>query len=383
MPALAETISPVVAEAASRSAEIEQLRALPPDLAQKLAHSGMVRCLVPQEYAGLEVHPKEFVDALINLGQADGATGWCAMVTATTGMLAASLPRHWAKRIYADDPQVITCGVTAPMGKAVRDGDHYRVSGRWPFGSAASNARWIMGGCMIEDPDAEAETGQQGPPKVSLMFFPRSAVRLHDNWHVSGLRGTGSGDIEVTDARVPVDRCVTLGAPSRIDRPLYRFPQFGLLALGVASVALGIGQRALQETLELAAGKVPTGGRRRLAEKSSLQAEVGRADASLRSAEAWMHATIDAAWASAAAGDKLSVQQRSDLRAAAAHATWAAVDAVDRLYHAGGGSAIYAESPLQRCFRDVHVATQHIMVNQSIFEMTGRVRLGLPPAGLL
>lgn len=383
MQALAENVAVVAADAATRSAEIEQLRALPPDLAQKLAQSGVVRCLVPRDYGGLEVHPEAFIDALIQLARADAATGWCAMVTATTGMLAASLPDHWAREIYADDPLVITCGVTAPMGKAVREDDHYRVSGRWPFGSAAASARWIIGGCIVTEDEAAQQSEPAGPPPIKLMFFPRAAVKLHDNWHVSGLRGTGSGDIEVTDARIPADRCVTLGTPARVDRPLYRFPQFGLLALGVASVAIGIGQRALQETVDLAAGKVPTGGRKRLADKASLQADVGRADASLRSAEAWMQATVQNAWDSAAAGDRLSLQQRSDLRAAAAHATWAAVDAVDRLYHAGGGSAIYSGSPLQRCFRDVHVATQHIMVNQSIFEMTGRVRLGLPAAGLL
>ncbi len=379
-PKLSAAVLPVAEDARRRSDEIEQARCLPQDLAEAMARSGMFRALVPGCHNGLEVHPGEFVESLITLGRADGATGWCAMVGSTTGLLAASLPEPWAEQIYAADPDVITCGVTAPLGRAVRDGDDYRVSGRWPFASGSRNASWICGGCFVVD---EAGEPLEGMPDVHLMFFPTDAVTLHDNWHVSGLCGSGSGDFEVTDMRVPVGRSVILGGRARIDRALYRFPTLGLLALGVGSVALGIGLRALDELVELAAGKTPTGSRRRLAERAPLQADVGRADAALESARAWMHATIDAAWNSAQQGERLSVAQKANLRAAAANATWSAVEAVDRAYHAGGGTAIYANSPLQRCFRDIHVATQHIMVAQPIFELTGRVRLGLPPGGPL
>ena len=57
----------------------------------------------------------------------------------------------------------------------------------------------------------------------------------------------------------------------------------------------------------------------------------------------------------------------------------AAAQAVDRLYHAAGGSSIYRSSVLQRCFRDVHVTTQHIMVAQPTYEVVGRVLLGMDP----
>jgi alkylation response protein AidB-like acyl-CoA dehydrogenase len=56
---------------------------------------------------------------------------------------------------------------------------------------------------------------------------------------------------------------------------------------------------------------------------------------------------------------------------------------VDRLYEAAGGSAIYTDNPLQQCFRDVHVTTQHIMVAKPIYELVGRVHLGLPARSML
>jgi alkylation response protein AidB-like acyl-CoA dehydrogenase len=79
-----------------------------------------------------------------------------------------------------------------------------------------------------------------------------------------------------------------------------------------------------------------------------------------------------------AAAGAISTEQRLGLRLAATHATAAAAEVVTTMYHAAGGSAIYDSSPLQRRFRDVHVATQHMMVAPSTWELAGRLLLGLP-----
>jgi alkylation response protein AidB-like acyl-CoA dehydrogenase len=195
---------------------------------------------------------------------------------------------------------------------------------------------------------------------------------------VSGLRGTGSHDIVIEDRVVPAARSVSLVT----DRPratgaLYRFPVFGLLALGIAAVALGIARRALEELIALAAAKTPTGSRRRLAERAAVQADVAWAEATLGAGRAFLFDAIGQAWTCAVAGDALTLAHRARLRLGATHAVTAAAAAVDRMYNAGGGTAIYATSPLQRCFRDVHVATQHVMVAPPTLELVGRVLLGV------
>ena len=62
---------------------------------------------------------------------------------------------------------------------------------------------------------------------------------------------------------------------------------------------------------------------------------------------------------------------------AACNAATESAAAVDLVYTAAGGTSIYATSPLQRCFRDVHVATQHVMVASSTATLAGRVLLGV------
>src|SRR5439155_464909 len=107
------------------------------------------------------------------------------------------------------------------------------------------------------------------------------------------------------------------------------------------------------------------------AERHVIHAEVARAEATLGAARAFLAETVGAAWERAQAAGAIEVRERARLRLAATHATLASARAVDLMYGAGGGTAVYAASPLQRCFRDIHVATQHMMVAPATPEPAG------------
>lgn len=362
-----------------RAEGIEQARRMPADLAAEMAAAGMFRLLVPACHGGAEVHPQSFFDAVAATSQADGAVGWCQMIGVTTGLLSASLSETWAAELYGSHPDVITTGVTAPLGRARRVDGGIEVTGRWPFGSGCQISDWICGGSLMMTDDGP-ERSDNGAPRVLLPFFPAAEVIIHDDtWDTSGLRGTGSHDIEVQGAFVPEGRWVELGGRPRVDRPLYRFPTFGLLALGVSAVAIGIARHAREAFLDLATEKVPTGSARTLAQRSSAQKELAQATALIDSAAALTREAIEEAWMLASDTGRLPVGTKARLRLAATNNAWSAAHAVDLLYHAAGGTAVYSKSPLQRCFRDVHVATQHLMVAQPTYEVVGRVALGLDP----
>ncbi len=195
------------------------------------------------------------------------------------------------------------------------------------------------------------------------MFFPATDVEIVDTWHSSGLRGTGSNDFAVAELFVPAGRAVAIvGARPRIDRPLYVFPLFSMLALAVASVCLGIARRAIDELVDLAEVKTPVFTSRRLERSTMTQVDVAKAEAALGSARAFLLDEVGATWDDVLAGREVSLDQRARVRLAATNAGVRCAEAVDFAYNAGGGSSVFAKSPLQRCFRDIHTATQHIMV---------------------
>jgi alkylation response protein AidB-like acyl-CoA dehydrogenase len=299
------------------------------------------------------------------------------MIASTTSALAAWLEPAAARELFTA-PHAVSGGVFAPSGRARRVAGGFQTDGRWSFGSGCQHCTTLLGGCIV--------TGESGPPLISdgkrpdirLLFFPASQVEIIDTWHVAGLEGTGSHDIAVHDLFVPDAHAVSLisGTP-RDAGVLYRFPVFGLLAVGVASVSLGIARRAVDELKSLATRKTPALAQRRLAERGTAQTAVAEAEGALGGARSFLLATIEEVWAGVAAGAAVGLTERARVRIAAANAVRGAAYAVDRMYELGGGSSIYRSSPLQRCFRDVHVITQHASVSAGSLELAGRALLSV------
>ena len=365
-----------VPEIKARAGEFERLRRIPADLSARLAAARLYALLVPRAYGGVEADPVTMVELIEKIAVADGSAAWTTFIAITSGLTAAYLPPHTAREVFAD-PHVTTGGVFAPRGRAEDLGDGtYQVSGRWQWGSGTQNAQWIMGGCLITK-DGKPEMLPGMLPNTRMFFRPASEVTIHDTWHVSGLKGTGSNDIEFPPARLHRDYSVGLTTDKPIEGALYAFPPFGLLSIGIGGVSLGLARAAIDALGELAGAKTPEGHRRPLAQRAETQEKVAEAEALYASSRAWLHAVIAAAWDAAQRSGTITIEHRRDLRLATSHATRSCARAIDLMYNLGGGTSVYETSRLQRCFRDIHVATQHMLVATPTLELAGRLFLGL------
>ena len=362
-------------ELLERAEEIEEARRLPKDLSDRFAASGFYRMCVPHVYGGLELAPAKTMETIEILARADGASAWCVFIGATSGSVLAMLPEASAREIFAK-PDTLLSGVFAPRGKAVAVDGGFRVNGEWQWGSGTQNADWILAGCRVIR-DGKPELLSNGTPRSRMMLLPADQIEFLDTWYVSGLAGTGSTDFLIRNAFVPESHAIGIGVDGPLPRPLYSFPQFGLLGMGIAAVALGLARAAIDELIGIAGGKTPSGSARPLAARPATQSEVSRAEATLRSARAFYYETIEAAWQAARKAGRIDTEHRRDIRLATTFATHACAETVDRMYNLGGGTSVYRRSPLQRIFRDVHVATQHMMVSPATFELTGRLLLGV------
>jgi indole-3-acetate monooxygenase len=376
-PATGAELEPLTEHASALARELaattERERKLPQALLEELCATGLMRAGVPAALGGLQAPPATTLRGAETIARGDASAGWCVSIAATSSLLSAYLPEAGAAEIFAD-PQVVAAGVWAPRGKAVRVDDGVRVSGRWSFCSGISHSRWLFAGCVLDDPHA----GGKGP-LLRVVAMPTAELEILDTWHTSGLRGTGSHDALANDLLVPEHHVLSLlDSGPRVDAPLYRFPVFGFFALSIAAAALGNARGAIEDLTGLAVAKTAMGSSRTLAERPATQAAVGEAEAALRAARSLYYEAIEEAWDAAQREAPVAESLRLGLRLAATHAVRTSADVARSMYDLGGGTAIYEDSPLQRRFRDAHAATAHFQVNPSIWELTGRVLLGVP-----
>jgi alkylation response protein AidB-like acyl-CoA dehydrogenase len=331
---------------------------------------------LPRSFGGPELALTEFGRVIEVLAQADGSVGWCVSIAAALTRFSGFLDEAVARRIFLED-RAILAGVTAPTGKAVAVSDGYRVTGRWSFGSGIMHSSWTAGAAMVFESGALRRL-PDGSPDVRFLFFPTTSTEIIDTWDAGGLRGTGSHDYKVTDLFVPIEHS-TAGITPTLPGPLYALSRHTVYPVAIAAVPLGIARAALDAFRDLAATKTPSTSSTLLRDKPTVQACVGRAEASLRAARAFLFEVCDEIWAVASGGSLPTLQQRALARLACAQVAGAAKEVVQMTYDAGSGSSVYERCPLQRLFRDVHTATQHFQVHSANFESGGRVMLGLDP----
>jgi alkylation response protein AidB-like acyl-CoA dehydrogenase len=360
-----------------RALESEHLRTLAPDLVEAVHQAGLFTLALPKALGGHECDPFTIIEVVEELSRADGSAGWTVLIGTGTCFLAWLKP-DIARGILAENPHTVIAGQMAPVGRAVADASDgtYTVSGRWAFNSGCPHSNWFLGGVVVLE-QGEPRVLAGGRPDWRFALFPASQARIIDTWHVAGLKGTGSHDIEVVDIAVPHDHTMApFFEPAYHDGPLYRLSFFNLLMVLMAGFPLGVARRAIEEFCSLAQQKSRTPSRTTLGSDPAIWIQVAEAEATLQAARAFVFEAVGEAWEAVQRGDATSLQQRVRVVMAVQHAVRSAVAVATTMFHLAGGGALYESSPLQRCFRDVHAAGQHIAFSLETSKRLGAALLG-------
>lgn len=359
-----ESVRDVVAASADES---ERLGTLAPAAVAAIRDAGLFALKLPQTLGGAEADPVTQIEVIEALAYIDASAGWCLMIGATAiGQPGAFAGDEAVAEIFADGRIPTAATSTALRGKAVPVEGGYMVTGRWPFASGVRHAEWMTAGAAIQAaPDAES---------VNLtVVFPASKGYIHDNWHVTGLEGSGSNDISVSDLFVPeaFSWDPTAWKPKR-GGAIYRMGRPGFVANEHSGVALGIARRAMDEIITTAParkrGNPPTAS---LADREAFRGDIAACDLRLRAARALAHEVHERAYQIARDGQIPDAPAQSEMRAVSAYVTQVAVDVATIAFRYAGGSAIHRSDILQRCLRNINAAAQHFMVSDTALENYG------------
>ena len=229
-----------------------------------------------------------------------------------------------------------------------------------------------------------------GKRSQGLLFIlvPKSDFRIEDTWFVSGLRGTGSKDIVVDNAFVPNYRVVPAvelrdgKSPGRAvhDTPNYRIPSGAMLPYTLAAPIIGMAQGALDAYESYMRDRVVTRTGEKMAEMVGIQLRVSEAEAEVHAARLIMQEDGREVFAGAGRHEMPTLEDLAHYRRNQAYVAKLCVRAVNRIFEASAGHALYDSSPIQRFHRDPHAASHHFGLSwDPVAGQYGRIRLGLEP----
>jgi alkylation response protein AidB-like acyl-CoA dehydrogenase len=325
---------------------------------------------------GPELSPAEFMQVVEAASAMDGSIGWIVANGGGMSRVAGYLPESTAREWFTD-PYAFIVSATGAVGSAEPVAGGYRVTGRWPFGSGASHATQFMGLAAASD------GGSNNQPPICF-YFAREQVTIHDTWHVSGLRGTGSSDFEVKNAFVPTEHTHSFLAPEP-SQPgiIYRIPGLTIFPWSIAGAPLGIASGAMASfTKSATQKKIRLATTIQLQDREMLHSAVGRAKAIIGAARAFLNEAMTELLAALDDDRDRLMRARANLRIACAYAAEGSSSIVQMLTTETGASAIFESSALERAGRDINAAVKHVAMSPQSYIVAGRLHLGLDPGAM-
>lgn len=374
----AKQLAPQFAEAVSAD---DQLRRLSDSTWNHLLEGGFLRSLQPARWGGGEVTLVEFVDATIEISRSSPSAGWVAGVIGVHPWQLALFSDRAQREMWSEDPATMHSSSYNPTGKALKVAGGYKLSGRWSFSSGCDHCKGVNLGAIAGGRDLD---GTQVPDFRSFLLL-REQYQIDDNWHVAGLKGTGSKDIVVEDAFVPdyrtqshLDYAMNLPLPGQElnDGPLYRMPWSVVFNMALAASVVGSARGFVEMWTEMSSTrKLSVGGK--AADDVLMQRRLAEATWAIDVTIAKMRADAIELWQMADAREAASMKQRAQVRWNMNRGCEVVGQAVGDLFRAATGRSIFLDHPLQRRFQDVQGAMAHAyLVPDSMARAVGGMLLG-------
>jgi acyl-CoA dehydrogenase len=335
------------------------------DAYDKLRAEGLFSALVPAELGGGGAEFSEICQVIRRLGAACGSTAlafsmhthlvavaawrWRVQKAPTEGLL---------KRVAAENLVLISSGGSDWLnsaGTAVKVEGGFKVTARKAFSSGCLAGDLLVTSAVYDDPEAG--------PTVLHFAVPMKAdgVGILDTWHVMGMRGTGSNDIELKEVFVP-DAAISGRRPQSKWHPL--FHTISMIAFAaIYSAYVGVAEGARTRALVIA---------RKKADDGHLPYLVGEMENAFHTADLALADMIRLA-ETGTPGPETTARAMTGRTLVGQ----AAIRTVERAMEAAGGPAFYRAAGLERAFRDVQGARFHPLQEKPQLRYAGRLALGL------
>jgi 3-hydroxy-9,10-secoandrosta-1,3,5(10)-triene-9,17-dione monooxygenase len=307
---------------------------------EALRQCGVMHMLQPEEFGGIETHPGDFAEAVLDIACLDGSTGWVAGSVGVPPWALASADRRLRDEVWEADPDVWIGSAHAPAGVLLPVDGGYRLSGEWWAVAAIDHCQWVVAGARL--------AGTGGADGLGYSLVPTEDLHIaEESWDAIGLIGTGSKNITIDDVFVPGHRLLnhdgivdgTAAGRAGLRNPIFHIPLSTIAPLGITAAVIGMAEGALAHHVRTADSDGPVEEQAAAEIRASRLALLDTLTASFNHA---LDGPVDAGLRARARRDQIAAARR-------------AVRAVDEIVCRSSVDALRRDNPVQRLWRDAHV----------------------------
>lgn len=344
-----------------RAAQGEKDRRVARETVAEMQEAGLFRVLQPKRWGGYELPVGTYFDVEMALAEGDMSVAWIYGVVGTHPWALSLFDERAAQDVWGNDPSVLISSSLMPSGAAMPEEGGYRLQGRWRYSSGCDHCDWAFLGSTVGGP-------QGGYVDRCFFLVPRGDYEIIDTWHVSGLKGTGSQDIEAKGVFVPAHRMLRSADIFRgkvpgialNTAPLYRLPWGQVFFRGVAVASIGALQGMLDIFLEYGKSRVNRMFGTKAFDDPAVQMACAEVAIGLDDMKTILHRNLRILEDYAARGEMPSYEERIRFKFHSATAAERCVTLATKLFRAAGAAGIYAEMPFGRILADITAARQHV-----------------------
>ena len=373
--ARARVLAPKLRERAVRA---ERDRNIPQESVDEFIEAGLIHTLQPKRWGGYEHDHEVAFDIAVELGKSTcGSSAWCLNYLADHACMLALFPEEAQHDVWSRNNAACIATSAAPTGKVAPASGGYRLDGRWSWCSGLRHSQWIMIGGLVQRPGEDH-------PDMRLYLVPVSELKQDDTWYCAGLRASGSNTAVLDNVFVPEHRSVSFSVlregcspGSKVNaNPMYRAPFIALHSYALLGPVLGVARGGYAEFVQWTRQRYLTYTQLAIAQHVPVQIRVAEIAAPIDAAELLARRAFAMARADYAG---MPLATRTLLRRDFTYALRILREALDDLVKISGSSGLMDDNPVQRCWRDAHAISSHVVMNWDVpAENFGRSEFGLP-----
>lgn len=371
----ARALAPKLRERAVRA---ERDRNIPQESVDEFIDAGLIHTLQPKRWGGYEHDHEVAFDIAVELGKSTcGSSAWCLNYLADHACMLALFPEEAQHEVWSRDKAACIATSAAPTGRVTAAQDGYRLNGRWSWCSGLRHSHWIMIGGLVH-------RAGEDHPDMRLYLVPVSDLNQDDTWYCAGLRASGSNTAVLDDVFVPEHRSVSFSTlregnspGSKVNtHPIYRAPFIAMHSYALLAPVLGLARGGYADFTTWTRQRYLTYTPLSIAQHVPVQIRIAEIAAQIDAAELLARRAFKLARQDYTG---MTLETRTLLRRDFTFAVRTLREAMDDLVKISGSSGLMDDNSIQRCWRDAHAISSHVVMNWDIpAENFGRMAFGLP-----